>query len=149
MSATGSRQTGFSLTELLVVLVILGVVVALVPPALDAAMQSARLKAGAREVATALRQARGQAVHQGQEARFLLDTRQRRYRIGERAPRALHEGLRLELTTAEVERVSRHAGGIRFYPDGSSTGGRIVLSGRAGSFRVDVHWLTGRVQITP
>ncbi len=39
-------------------------------------------------------------------------------------------------------------GGIRFYPDGSSTGGRVTLSLEGLQMRVDVEWLTGRVRIT-
>ena len=38
-------------------------------------------------------------------------------------------------------------GAIRFYPDGSSTGGRITVSSGERKFLVDVDWLTGRVSI--
>ncbi len=36
---------------------------------------------------------------------------------------------------------------IRFYPDGSSTGGRNTGSSGEGKYLVDVDWLTGRVSI--
>ena len=38
-------------------------------------------------------------------------------------------------------------GAIRFFPDGSSTGGEIMLAGAAGTFFVRVDWLTGRIRI--
>ena len=149
ISTTGSRQAGFSLIELLVVLSILALTAALVSPALDRALQSARLKGATRELASALRQTRGQAIHRGLPARFILDTHQRRYRVGQRNARTLHQELALTMIIAKVERNSEHEGGIRFYPDGSSTGGRVTLNNPAGAFDIDVHWLTGQVRITP
>ena len=38
-------------------------------------------------------------------------------------------------------------GAIRFYPDGSSTGGRITVASGERKYLVDVDWLTGRVSI--
>ncbi|MFC6669230.1 GspH/FimT family pseudopilin [Marinobacterium aestuariivivens] len=36
---------------------------------------------------------------------------------------------------------------IRFYPDGSSSGGTVVLTGSGGRYEIGVDWLTGRVRI--
>ena len=36
---------------------------------------------------------------------------------------------------------------IRFYSDGSSTGGRITVASGERKYLVDVDWLTGRVSI--
>ena len=38
-------------------------------------------------------------------------------------------------------------GAIRFFPDGSSTGGRVTLMVGERSYAVDVDWLTGRVRV--
>jgi general secretion pathway protein H len=53
----------------------------------------------------------------------------------------------LKLLTAQTEVESDHRGSIRFYPDGSSTGGRITVSSGERQYLVDVDWLTGRVAI--
>ena len=34
-----------------------------------------------------------------------------------------------------------------FFPDGSSTGGRITLRSEVSAYRVDVDWLTGQVRV--
>jgi general secretion pathway protein H len=42
----------------------------------------------------------------------------------------------------------RPLGAITFAPDGSSSGGRVVLRAGANAVTVLVDWLTGRVSIT-
>lgn len=36
---------------------------------------------------------------------------------------------------------------VRFYPDGSATGGRITVSGAERTYHVMLDWLTGTVSI--
>ena len=42
---------------------------------------------------------------------------------------------------------SEARGAIRFFPDGSSTGGRITLSTDRLAYLVDVDWLTGKIHL--
>jgi general secretion pathway protein H len=49
--------------------------------------------------------------------------------------------------TIAGERGSRAVGAIRFNPDGSSTGGRIVLADGNRKVAVGVEWLSGRVSV--
>ena len=51
------------------------------------------------------------------------------------------------LFTARSEQLSEKGGAIRFFPDGSSTGGRITLSIDSMRYLVNVDWLTGRVKV--
>jgi len=62
-------------------------------------------------------------------------------------PRKLPENLELKLYAAQSEVSSERRGSIRFYPDGSSTGGRITVAAGERKYLVDVDWLTGRVSI--
>ena len=55
--------------------------------------------------------------------------------------------LDLKLYTAQSEIVDDRRGAIRFYPDGSSTGGRVTVASGERKLLVDVDWLTGRVTI--
>ena len=55
--------------------------------------------------------------------------------------------LELKLYTAQSEIVDDRRGAIRFYPDGSSTGGRVTVAAGERRLLVDVDWLTGRVSI--
>ena len=61
--------------------------------------------------------------------------------------RALPERFGYELITARTERVTAERGRIRFFPEGSSTGGRLTVSNGRESQSVDVDWLTGRVSL--
>ena len=51
------------------------------------------------------------------------------------------------IVSAETEQTGTNAGGIRFFADGSSTGGHIsVLMGKR-EWRVNVAWLTGEIEL--
>src|SRR5689334_10103049 len=64
---------GFTLLELLVVLAILGLTVALAVPVFHRVMPGLELKATARSVAAALREARGLAVSSNREVAVTID----------------------------------------------------------------------------
>jgi general secretion pathway protein H len=53
--------------------------------------------------------------------------------------------LTLKTTTGQVR--NENEGGIRFDPDGSSTGGRIELGEGPRKIEIGVDWLTGRVSV--
>lgn len=109
---------------------------------------SSDLKAAARTLASGLRQAQTMAITTRHDASLTLDMDSREYLLpGEKEPRRLPDGIDLKLYTAQSEVTSERRGGIRFYPDGSSTGGRITVSAGERKYLVDVDWLTGRVHI--
>jgi general secretion pathway protein H len=142
-----ARITGFTLAELLVVLAILSLMVALALPVLDRAMPSLALKSTAGEIAVALRQARGQAIGSNVEVAVLVDLDGRQVSLGSREPIVIDERYGISLFTGAEELVDRGAGRIRFYPDGTSTGGRISLWLDQRRFDVTVDWITGDVEI--
>jgi general secretion pathway protein H len=54
----------------------------------------------------------------------------------------------LSLVAGRSELIGRSAGQIRFFPDGTSTGGRVTLTGSGSRYNVVVDWLTGLAAIT-
>ena len=66
---------------------------------------------------------------------------------GSERAHAVAPGIRLSLLTVAQERIERGIGSIRFFPDGSSTGGRVSLvqGDRRSDVRVD--WLSGRISV--
>jgi general secretion pathway protein H len=52
------------------------------------------------------------------------------------------------MKAAAFETSGNHLGSIRFFPDGSSTGGSISLASGRETHTVVVDWLTGRVRIS-
>jgi general secretion pathway protein H len=142
------RISGFTLLEILLALVIAGALMAVAAPNFGPAIARAQLYSATRDVASALRHARGQAVIRGREAAFELDVDRHRYRVtGRNKPFTLPSPVRLSLYTAESETVDEGTGRIRFFPDGSATGGRVTLEGGGQKRMVDVSWLTGEVKI--
>ena len=141
-------QHGFTLLEILIVLVIGVLLVALVPPLLSGMSGATELRGAARQLAAGLRNARNEAVVRQQEAVLTLDLERRRFGVtGDPREIALPESVALKLYTAQSELLDGTIGGIRFFPDGSSTGGSITVSGPKLAYRVNVDWLTGAVAI--
>ena len=148
MSPIGSPHSsaGFTLIELLVVLGILALALAVVLPMLPGAADRAALRAAASEIASGLRETRSLALARGRSAAFTLDTERRAYRIGDnRTWHALPSNVAPVLLTATHERRSDVVGDIRFFSDGSSTGGEVHLLRGKTEDAIRVDWLTGRV----
>jgi general secretion pathway protein H len=142
-----ARLRGFTLLELLLVLVIVATGYALVARLAAGGVSGAELKSAARAVAAGLRDARGTAIATQESAALMLDLENRSFEAPGRRARALPRRLELKLYTAQSEIVNERRGAIRFYPDGSSTGGRVTVASGERKFLVDVDWLTGRVTI--
>ena len=142
------RARGFTLLEMVVVLVIAAVAYAVLLGAPLGKASAADLKAAARTLASGLRQAQSTAMATRKDAVLTIDVESREFVTTlDTTPRKLPENLELKLYAAQSEVSSERRGSIRFYPDGSSTGGRITVAAGERKYLVDVDWLTGRVTI--
>ena len=142
------RSNGFTLLELIVVLAIVGLVIALVPCLMLRSQPGLDVEVAARALADGLRQTRSQAMVSNREEVFSLDVEERLFRAGRSQPlKQLARTLELHLYTAQAELIDAQSGRIRFFPDGSSSGGAIGLSLGEQQSRVSVDWLTGHVAI--
>jgi general secretion pathway protein H len=143
-----SGTRGFTLIELLAVLFIGALVYALLLGVPMRGTSIADLKSSARSLASGLRQAQTTAMATRRDATLTLDLESREFAVtGAEGTRSLPRDLEVKLFTAQTEAVSERKGAIRFYPDGSSTGGRITVAAGERKYEVDVDWLTGRVSI--
>jgi general secretion pathway protein H len=142
------RLNGFTLLELMVVLVIMVLVYTLTIPAISTLIPGVELKGATRQISAGLRKARSRAVTIKQESTLTLDVEQRKFSIsGDEKIYDIPSGLDLNLITARSEQLGPDVGAIRFYPDGSSTGGSITLASGELEYIVDVNWLTGQVNV--
>lgn len=141
------KTAGFTLVELLVTLVLVTLLSAILIPILQPS-PARTLRNAAGELSVTLRETRREAQNSQTRKRFVIDTEQPRYQT-EQAPRwrTLPDGMTVELTTARSLLTGSGRGGIDFFPDGSSTGGRIVLGLQGQATQVDVEWLTGRIRL--
>ncbi len=100
------------------------------------------------EMALGLRQARTKATTQSREVGFIFDAASRSWRVGERgAPHPLPKGIQVRMQAADQLNLRPREGRIVFFPDASSTGGVIIVTGRNRSIRIEVDWLTGKISI--
>lgn len=142
------NAAGFTLVELLIVATLLLTLSAILAPVLTSSPTRV-LRESAGEIATTLRETRRQAQARQTRRRFLVDTDARRFAIeGSNDWDPLPDGVMVELTTARSLLTGESRGGIDFFPDGSSTGGRVGLSMAGQALRVDIEWLTGRIRVS-
>jgi general secretion pathway protein H len=143
-----ATQNGFTLLEVLVVLALLAMTYALIPPMINIGGSTTELKAASRQVAAGLRNARSQAIVSRSETTLTMDVEARNFRLtGNSKLYKLPHQAEIGIFTAQGEVMGGNIAAIRFYPDGSSTGGRVTLAMGARKYDVDVDWLTGQVEI--
>ena len=140
---------GFSLLEMMIVMVIAGLMLTLVPPLFTGAVSGTQLKGAARNLAISLRETRNLAVIRNTRQRVLLDLETGHYRVSDDKSRPLPDGVEMSVQTVPGmgdERTAQHV--VRFYPDGSSSGETIILSGGNHAYHLRLDWLTGSITIT-
>ena len=137
---------GFTLIELLVTLCILALLLAVIPPRLSSVIESGQVRVAKRELISGLRFARSQAVSSQQDVTLDINVQDNTMTLAaKQRALSLPDSVKLTLVTAQQEQLSEHEGAIRFYPDGSSTGGQIRFRQGKEVSSIDVNWLTGRV----
>jgi len=141
------RPAGFTLLELLIVLAILGLTAGMAVPMFAQAMPDIQARAAARDVAAMMRAARSLAITGNREVAVAVDLDRRTVDLAGERSEAIAKGIALDLYTAEEELIGRRAGRIRFYPDGTSTGGRVRLSTATRTYDVRVDWISGGVTV--
>jgi general secretion pathway protein H len=136
-----------------VVLAIAALVLTVVPPLVSAALPGVELKGAARRTLSSLRLARETAIRSGADSVLIVDLEGRRLEIPGYRAIQLPRRIELKLEAASAETLDEQRGAIRFFPDGSSTGGRVILARGEGAaqrgYQVGVTWLTGRVRMAP
>jgi general secretion pathway protein H len=147
-AATGRTAAGFTLLELLVVLAILASAVIIAIPLAGPRHSSSLLRSAALEVAAALRASRASAIRSNVEKTFIFDAVARQYWLeGVESRQKVPDQLAADLVIPSVEQIGSAVGRFRFYPDGSSSGGQIILGLGGTTEVVVVDWLTGNAQI--
>jgi general secretion pathway protein H len=160
----GLKAKGFTLIELVIVLVLMSLSIALVTPSLSRISGTLELKAAAKKIAAVLRYCRSEAVQKGKVQQVFFDNDRREIRIeGAESP----EGKKEEPKRSAPPRAFPIPGGIRikevktgsaqtpgeipvveFYPNGGSNGASIVLEREnQKGLRITVHFLTGVVEV--
>lgn len=143
----GRTQRGFSLLELMAVLVLVAIAVTVASVSISNSLGSAKIQAASRDLVAALRYTRGQAIVKGEQKTLDVDLEAMSYTAPGRDTVKFPDKIEVKLLTAQNELIHDKAGRIRFYPDGSSTGGHVSIIAGTREWRVNVGWLTGEVDL--
>jgi general secretion pathway protein H len=138
---------GFTLMEMLIVIAIAGLVMVLVSVRGTPVSPATHARAAARSISGALRSARAEALMENRPVELSIDLARHSYQRSGAPAQTLGEDVTLELLTSRDENVSGTVGSIRFNPDGSSSGGRVSVTGGGKTWWVGIDWLSGRVSI--
>ena len=146
MKEASSRDcTGYTLLEMLAVMGMLALILSLSlathPLRIQRSLDSLSV-----EIAAVLKSAAIRAVSQNAEVTLVVDpaTRSISTSSSDEGVR-LGENIELVMVTARSE-VMEGRGRIRFYPDGTTTGGTVQLRRGSRSISVHVNWLTGQIR---
>ncbi len=165
------KNRGFSLIELIVVLVLLSLSTALIAPSLSRFSKSVELKGTAKRVAAVLRYCRSEAVNKGIVYQVLFDANLMEVRVQQAASEAEEEtgkkeetekkeakaaprvfslprGIQMKELNLESPQYPTDLPAIEFYPNGGSNGGDVLLDTESQKgFKIKVNFLTGAVVI--
>jgi general secretion pathway protein H len=131
-------------------MVVLGMAIVAVSALYRAPSAGIQLRAAAQLAASRLRDLRATALMSGSERLATIDVNARAIRFSDgRAPLQLARSIDVAVTGAESERRSQGMAGVRFFPNGSSTGATIQLRSQRQAYEVRINWLTGRVSTAP
>ena len=134
-------QRGFTLLEMLLVILLISLAVGVLGLGARQAVQAANERRVVGQMVDALRATRAGAIVSGRAARTEFDLQRLTFQAPGRAPHAWPPSLQVTLHSAE-----QVASAVEFYPDGSSTGGNLLLANGSRRWRIDIGWLTGSVQ---
>ncbi len=158
---------GFSLFELLVVLVIIGIAASMVVPRLGGSVDKLQLRTAVNDLAAVLRFARSQAVTRGQDQIVFVDPTTRIVVVLPTVPDRddsfvadisaagavkhqyqLPDGVMVKIDDSVAATTASRSEIASFFSMGNSTGGSIVLIDKAERSRqIDIDVITGTVTV--
>ncbi len=142
---TSATEQGFTLVELLAVLAILSLAVVSFSWNGTGSSDAAKFRSFLVTTASALTESRTRAMTRAAEETVTIDTKNRTIVSSNRAIN-FPKGVELAATIADSE---NGPASIRFFPAGTSTGGKLVFTLRGKSYEILVNWLTGNVALHP
>lgn len=140
------HDAGFSLVELLVVLTLAALLASLVGGSIFRSLDGVKTRQAGKDLVTALRYTRGQAIVTREEQTLEVNVEQRSFRAPSRKATTLPDGVEVTLRTAAFD-LDNNVGRVRFFPDGSSTGAQIRLTSGRRQWLISVGWLTGEIDL--
>jgi general secretion pathway protein H len=148
MLRAGKGKRGFSLLELVLVLLLIGVSMLIVLPNIARGLQEREVRTSALGLAAAARNLRSRALFDGEPQQLVINLPQNSYRVARSREVRLPGEVRF-ISVEGGEAVDRDSKRFYFYPNGSGLGGEIVLADgeKSISYLIRLEALTGRIEV--
>ena len=144
----GKNSRGFSLLELILVLIVLGLSGLLVLPNIEKGLRDRDVRRSAVALAAAARELRSQALYKGMPQQLVLNIAENSYRVARNGEVHFPSSVKIA-SVAGGEVLDNGSRQFLFFPNGSTFGGRIDLSSGADStsYSIRLHPLTGTIDV--
>jgi len=147
-SPVGNDPRGFTLVELILVLMLIGVSLLIVLPNINKGIQDREVRGSALGLAAVARDLRSRALMDGVPQQLVLYLAQQSYLVGR--SREVHLPADVKFSSVNGgETVDRDIKKFYFFPNGSSLGGEIILadSEKNTTYAVRLEALTGKIAV--
>lgn len=146
-SPAGKNNRGFTLIELVLVLLLIGVSMAIVLPNIDKGLQDREVRVSALSLAAVARDLRSRALIDGIPQELLVKIPQNSYLAAQSTE--VHLPAEVKFVSVDGgETVDRDSRKFYFFPNGSILGGEVILgSEKSISYLVRLEPLTGKVEV--
>ena len=139
------KQTGFTLIEVIVVMVMIAVLGGMVVSSMTDGLRKAKIRAVSKNLVSAMRYTRGQAVVKHEQKTITFNVEDKTYQAPRKKVVHIPDEIDINVYTADSEVADETIGSIRFFSDGSSTGGWVKLTHKNKIWKINVNWLTGEI----
>lgn len=144
----GLKEAGITLAEMLVVLLLIGMITVLTAPVARFSGEGIPLDRAASQIRDALRVARDAALTTGRSSWVAFDTEARSVAGADGTRIDLSDEISMSVTGEASAQIDGDRLRITFQPDGSSSGGLVLLNDGIASAEVRADWLTGAIDVT-
>ena len=159
------RKNGYSLLELIIVLILISLSTALVTPSLSRFSKTIELKASAKKVSGILRYCRSEAINKGLVYQVIFNPELREVMVqsidlneekkeGDKKEElsgktySLPQGIEMKEVNLTSPQYPSDLPTVEFYPNGGSNGGSFLLiSQEQKGYKIKVDFLTGVVKV--
>jgi len=159
------RKNGYSLLELIIVLILISLSTALVTPSLSRFSKTIELKASAKKVSGILRYCRSEAINKGLVYQVIFNPELREVMVqsidlneekkeGDKKEElsgktySLPQGIEMKEVNLTSPQYPSDLPTVEFYPNGGSNGGSFLLNSQEQKgYKIKVDFLTGVVKV--
>jgi prepilin-type N-terminal cleavage/methylation domain-containing protein len=145
----GKNSRGFTLVELITVLLLISVSMAIVIPNISKGLQEREVRSSALGLAAVARDLRSRALSDGVPQQLLVNLPENSYLVARTREVRLPTDVKF-VSVNGGESVDRDTKRFYFFPNGSSLGGDIVLADndKGISYLIHMEPLTGRIEVS-